>query len=313
MKKTITVITIAIITIFCFDSVYAQNGFFRNKYQYVTFGLTATNFLGELGGANRVGTNGLRDFDFPSIRPGFHGSYGIMFNRNFGARANLSYGWIGGHDKYTEEAARHNRNLHFRSYILEWSAQGEFYFTEFQKEGHRYNLEGVKGLKGIHISSYLFAGIGGFYFNPKAKYDGKWYQLKPLSTEGEGLIPTRKEYNLVQLCIPFGIGFKYAINEKWTVGFEYGYRKTFTDYIDDVSTTYFDPQTLYEAKGEVGELARYFADPSNTSNPWTPVYEGQTAPGQQRGDPLDKDAYLFGLFTISYKLPTPSSVVPKLQ
>lgn len=310
MKKQL--LYFSLIFLFSLSNVFAQGGL-KNKEQYLTFSMTATNFLGELGGANRIGTNGMRDFDFPSIRPGFHGGYGIMFSRTFGARANLMYGWIGGHDKFTKEQYRGNRNLHFRSYLLEWSAQAEFYFTEFRREGHRYNLEGVKGIRGIHISSYLFAGVGGFYFNPKANYKGKWYQLKPLSTEGQGLVPTRDEYSLVQFTIPYGIGFKYAIDSRWSIGFEYGYRMTFTDYMDDVSTTYFDPQAIYDAKGELGELARYFADPSNTSDPWVRVDQGQTAAGQQRGDPFDRDAYIFALFSVTYKLPTATSVVPKLR
>ncbi|HRS53232.1 MAG TPA: DUF6089 family protein [Bacteroidales bacterium] len=284
-----------------------------NKDKYLTFSITATNFLGELGGANRIGTNGLRDFDFLSIRPGFHGGYAVKLNKNFGLRANILYGWISGNDKFTKEPMRRNRNLHFRSYLLEGSVQGEYYFTERKREGHKYNLEGVKGLRHIHISSYLFAGVGAFYFNPKANYKGKWYQLKPLSTEGQGLTPTRKEYNLVQLCIPYGIGFTYAIDERWSVGLEIGFRKTFTDYIDDVSTTYFDPDAIYEAKGDLGTLARYFADPSNTSDPYVKVTQGQTAPGEQRGDPFDKDSYIFSLFSVYYKLPASSSILPKFR
>src|SRR5208283_3885074 len=110
------------------------------------------------------------------------------------------------------------------------------------------------------MTSYLFAGASVMYFNPHGEWNGQWYALRPLSTEGEGLVPTRRKYSLIQPAIPLGIGFKFALNDKWSVGIEYGIRITFTDYIDDVSKTYFDPTLLSQEKGPI---AVHFANPTN--------------------------------------------------
>ncbi|MCC7232005.1 MAG: hypothetical protein IT242_03605, partial [Bacteroidia bacterium] len=102
-------------------------------------------------------------------------------------------------------------------------------------------------------------------------------------------------------CIPVGIGFKYTIDRSWGVGLELGIRKTFTDYIDDVSTTYFDFQNYPEANRE----APLLADRSNHSDP------DITRPGAQRGDPRDKDSYMFAIFSINYKLKTGRNNLPR--
>ena len=149
------------------------------------------------------------------------------------------------------------------------------------------------------------------YFNPRGKYEGDWYSLRPLSTEGQGLIETRKEYSLVQLVIPFGVGFKYAINKDLSVGIEYGIRKTFTDYIDDVSKTYFDPVYL---GGEKGPMAPLLANPTNYS---LPLELGNplkvTAPGQQRGDPTDLDSYMLAVISFYYKISSGRFTLPKFR
>jgi hypothetical protein len=265
----------------------------KNRYE-VVYSLGATNFLGELGGADRIGTNGLRDLEFPATRPVIGLGYRYKFSRTTAVKGNLFFGYVGGNDNLTKDIARNNRNLNFRSPVLELSGQFEYMLIK-ERPGHRYNLRGVRGWRNIGIEAYVFGGLGGFFFNPRGKYNGLWYSLKPLCTEGEGLVPSRKKYSKVQLCIPFGIGFKYKISKNLYIGLEYGIRKTFTDYIDDVSTTYFDPNALFDNKGI---LATQLANPTNNSadNP------KMTLPGQQRGDPRDKDAYMFAVITVYYKL-----------
>lgn len=260
-----------------------------------------TNFLGELGGANDIGTNGIKDFNFRAVRPGINVAYLYGLSDAIYIKTNLTYAFLSGNDKYTEEPCRNNRNLHFRSSIIELSSQLEYSIIR-KKQGHRYNLRkrGVFGLKNVRVTSYVFTGLGMFYFNPKAKDlredgDGKWHSLRPLCTEGQGLVPTREKYSLLQICIPLGIGVKFALDKRWSVGLEYGVRKTFTDYIDDISITYFDKNELLKQKGD---LSVYFANPAkNTLSP------NVTAPGQQRGDPRDKDSYMFGIISLYYKIP----------
>jgi len=145
-------------------------------------------------------------------------------------------------------------------------------------------------------------GISGFWFNPQGQLNGKWYNLQPLGTEGQGIIPTRKKYSRIQPAIPYGIGFKYGLDRKWSVGLEFGVRKTFTDYIDDVSTTYFDKELIRE---QYGDIAAQLSDPSSGEHPqWT-------ASGQQRGDAKDKDAYMYMTINVVYKLKQNRRGLPK--
>ncbi len=274
----------------------------RMRYE-MFYGLGATNFLGELGGADREGTNFVRDLEISMTRPATHIGLRYRITETISTKAMLSYGFLRGDDKLTNETYRHYRNLAFRSVIVEFSNQFEYSIIR-EKQGHRYNLRRVRGLKGFKTNTYFFVGFGVIYFNPKNKYQGKWYALQPLGTEGQGLVPTRQKYSRINMCIPFGIGFKYGINRRANIGIEFGARKTFTDYIDDVSTTYFDNQMIREAKGDI---AAYLADPSDGSNPtWTAAY-------QQRGDAKDKDAYMFLIINLTYKLYTTRGGMPKFR
>jgi Domain of unknown function (DUF6089) len=270
----------------------------RSRYRYeVGVGIGVSNFLGELGGANQIGTNGLRDLEFSLTRPSFSAFLRYRKARFFGYRAAFSYGKVSGYDGLTEEIFRNNRNIHFKSNIFEFSTQFEFYFTK-ERPGHLYKYKGVTGLKNIDMQVYAFSGIATFWFNPKANYNGTWYALQPLATEGQTLKPGTKKYSRVSVAIPIGIGFKNALDRRWSIGLEFGIRKTFTDYIDDVSTTYYDKNAIAAA---FGPAAGYFADPSLNLIPRDPGFE-VTGIGQQRGDSSDNDSYLFAHVTVSYKI-----------
>ena len=101
------------------------------------------------------------------------------------------------------------------------------------------------------------------------------------------------------------MGFKYALSTDWSIGIEYGIHKTFTDYIDDVSKTYIDPVFLEQEKGV---MAAYFSNPTINSLP-----SEVTEAGQQRGDPRDKDSYMFGIISFYYKIPKGKFTLPKFR
>lgn len=280
----------------------SQSRWKRMRYE-VFYGLGVTNFLGELGGADQEGTNFVRDLEISMTRPATHIGLRYRITETFSTKAMFSYGILRGDDKLTNETYRRYRNLAFRSPIIELSNQFEYSIIR-EKQGHRYNLRRVRGLKGFKTNTYFFVGFGVIYFNPKNKYQGKWYALQPLGTEGQGLVPTRPKYSRISACIPYGIGFKYGINRRTNIGIEFGARKTFSDYIDDVSTTYFDNQMIREARGDI---AAYLADPSDGTHPnWTTAYE-------QRGDAKDKDSYMFLIVNITYKLYTTRGGLPKFR
>ncbi|MEI7594794.1 MAG: hypothetical protein WCK02_03525 [Bacteroidota bacterium] len=254
----------------------------------------ATNFLGELGGANRIGTNGIRDFDFPATRPVFLAGYSYRFTKQTALQLELGYGFLNGNDKLTQEPFRQNRNLNFRTAIYQFDAKYCLTVSK-QRPGHIYNLRGVRGMKNVQIISYVFAGVGLFWFNPKgfSETTGKWVALHPLSTEGQGLYPSRKNYHRLQPTIPVGFGFKWLITRDWMVGIEYTLHKTFTDYIDDVSTTYPNYNLLRSKKGQ---------EAVDFSNPSLGLINS-TEPNMQRGDPSDKDSYMFAVISLRYKIP----------
>ena len=177
-----------------------------------------------------------------------NGSFGagIQYDltRHFSLLTNLTYGRISAADGYSSQADLRARNLNFESHITEWNLLAE------------YNLLDLSEHK---LTPYLFAGVAIFHFNPYT-YDttGKKVYLRPLSTEGEGLTqyPGRRPYALTQLAIPFGGGIKFRISDGVTLAYEIGMRKTFTDYLDDLSTTYVDQATLLAARGpEAVEMA----------------------------------------------------------
>jgi uncharacterized protein DUF6089 len=258
--------------------------------------------MGELGGSDKEGSDYFKDFEISSSRPLIHLGMRYKILEPLAVKAAFSYGWLHGDDSKTENIFRKDRNIHFRSPIIEFSTQVEYSIIK-EKVGHRYNLRRGKkfSLQALKVNTYIFAGVAGFYFNPKAKdIDGNWVALQPLGTEGQGVIPTREKYKRFQMAVPLGFGFKYNITRTIGIGLEYGARITFTDYIDDVSTTYVDPAIFGD-----NDLARSLADPSLGEIP------GLSAANSQRGNPGDDDFYMFTLISINYKLNTGRNGLPK--
>lgn len=231
MKKIILVL-LAILIVSTLDSD-AQR-WKRQRYEF-SIGAGATNFLGELGGANQIGTNYFKDLEWSMTRFALAVGLRYKLSNYFALNSHLTYGRVAGDDKLTTEKFRSYRNLSFFSDIYEFNINFEGAFQQ-EQIGHRYRLKKVKGLRGYEIYMYGFAGLGVFYFDPRTEYNGSVVRLRNLGTEGQGLVPTRSKYSSIGICIPVGLGFKYTIDRYWGVGLELGIRKTFTDYIDDVST-----------------------------------------------------------------------------
>jgi hypothetical protein len=129
-----------------------------------------------------------------------------------------------------------------------------------------------------------------------ANLENQWIALHGLSTEGQKttLNPGQKQYKLYQPTIPFGLGFKLSVSKMITIGFEWGPRKTFTDYLDDVSGKYVDPVLLAREKGAIAALM---------SNRTKNAVDYASNTGKLRGNPATKDWYIFYGFVISFKLP----------
>ncbi len=268
-------------------------------YRYeLNFGIGASNFLGDLGGANQIGTHFVKDLELSQTRFAMSAGLRYKLSQRLAIHPNITYGKVAGDDALTQEFFRNHRNLNFKSNIWEVNTNLEFFFLK-ESVGHRYKLRGVRGQRGYEFAGYVFAGIGAFHFNPKGEYEGNWYELQPLGTEGQGLVESREKYKRTQICIPMGIGFKYTIDRRWGLSLEYGLRYTFTDYIDDVSKTYYDRDALAQYNGFLSAALSDKSTPYYTNN-----NPENTNMGEQRGDPTHRDAYMFAIISINYKLRT---------
>jgi hypothetical protein len=205
-------------------------------------------------------------------------------------RPGITFGKVAGSDAKTNSEFLHQiRNLSFESSIREFSLLGEF---------------SIFNLYNIRWSPYLFAGLAVYHFDPYT-YDttGNKVFLKPLSTEGQGLsaYPDSKPYSLTQLSIPFGGGLKYSISDNVRIGLEVGLRKLFTDYLDDVSTTYADPADLLAEKGEQAVDLSYRGD--EVTGEYTDYPDaGYPTKGAQRGSAKYKDYYYFTGLHVTFRL-----------
>jgi opacity protein-like surface antigen len=261
--------------------------------------IAPSNFLGDLGGNYGKGTAFLKDNNFSQTRM----FYGVHFSSYpmdwLGVRLALNYGTVSGDDatikgKGGYEEARKVRNLSFKSSIVETFLAAEIYPTVF--------LEMDPSDLYHKIRPYAVGGVGLFHFNPKSKdpATGNYVSLKGLSTEGQGFpeYADRKEYSLTQVMLPLGAGIKYFINDNVSLSLEVIMRKTFTDYIDDVSNTYIDP-ALFDKNFGVGsyqsQLAYRMADKRATNL-------GNSRGGDKRGTPTNNDSYYTAGFKLSFTL-----------
>lgn len=218
-------------------------------------------------------------FTLDQSHPAFGLGFLYEFTEKLYARANVTFGKISGYDKKNTPNA--NRNLSFASPITDIHLGLEYHLLNPYEH---------------FAAPYLFVGISHFNFNPSAiDTSGRKVFLQPLSTEGQGFYQGRKKYALGQFSIPFGGGVKFSLSENIRVGFEIGLRKTNTDYLDDVSTTYVDQNLLFANRGQQAVNMAFRGGELKT---------GLTYPadGSQRGSAKSKDWYYFSGITLAIRL-----------
>lgn len=256
----------------------------------VTIG--GNNFLGDLGGNKGKGKPLLKDYRFGNNRflVGASGNYNLTNYAafNFG----LNFAQISDADSLINntgdfERWRFYRNLSFKSNILEAYAGVTFYPVMYIQ---RRKIE-------LHrINPFVSVGIGIFHFNPKTFYQGQWIKLQPLHLEGQGFpeYPDRKPYKLYQPYIPIQLGVKTYIDNHWSFATGATIRKTFTDYMDDISTTYIEPQLFDKYyTPEVALMARNLYSRSIT--PW------KVKPGVVKANADDMDSYITFFATFYFR------------
>lgn len=249
----------------------------------------ATNYLGDIGGKEGERRDFISDIKLAKTRWNFGGFARYKWRPKVSLKAAVDYIRLEGDDKLSTNPARQFRNFNFRNDIADMALTAEYFFYENNDLGNTYRYR--NGFR-----AYLFGGVGGFFSNPKTYYKGEWVALRPYATEGV-------EYKRFVMNIPMGVGFYFTINKKHRIGYELNYRKTFTDYLDDISGQYpADPGDPY-TRGLILRTTELDAQ-KIAENP--AVYQSHTW-GNKRGNSQYKDSYLSMGFTYSYVIRGKSS------
>ena len=255
-------------------SLEAQNLLARSE---VGLSLGGMNYLGDLNDQSMFGKVSLAG--------------GLAMRYNFDSRWAVVVSGVYGHIEGGNPDVDFRRNLSFRSPVLEGSLRAEFNFRPY----------GLVASSQKRSTPYIFCGIGLFKFNPRAMVTDpetgqvEWYDLQPLCTEGQGSAqyPERHKYQLLTVSMPFGVGYRWRLSPSTHLTVEYGWRKTWTDYLDDVSTTYVGSDLLLQNSTD-GQMAATLADRSATPN----------AVGIKRGDDSLNDWYAYLHVGIGLRLET---------
>jgi len=306
MRSTVHVVrTSVLICAFAFlsfisnaQSITSPNGKFE-----IGLGLGPLFFLGDLGGNLGKGTYFIKDVNLPVTKM----QKGIFVNYYpkewLGFRIAANHGILEGADslikeKGGDESYRYVRNLHFRSSLLEAYAAVEIYPTVFFEE-----YEELQG----KVRPYGVIGVGMFKFKPQTQYyspngTSRYVDLEPLRIEGQGMseYPDRPRYKLTQMEIPMGVGVKWFVKENMYLGFEVLHRKTFTDYIDDLSKDYIDP-ALYD-KYLTPENAAVAKVVQNRKLGNGPANRASTFVGEERGNPKNNDTFFSSILRFGWRL-----------
>lgn len=217
-----------------------------------------------IGSSYYVGDLQNRHFYFDDMRLAGGLSFRINFDPRWAWRQSIKVGSLRADDVNGTTDFQKIRNLNFYTPLYEVSSTVEFNFFNFDPWKDR-----------DRFTPFIYVGLGGFYMNPKTELDGNTYVLKDHKTEGT-------DYSNFQFSLPFGAGLKFKITPRVFLELDWGLRKTFTDYIDDVSGYY---------PSDPGELDPVTIDLSDRSIEQQ-GFDG-TNWGTQRGNPTNKDWYVF--------------------
>lgn len=244
------------------QSFYAAR---RNRNLLVGLGSGTANYYGEM----------VNPGEFGILKPNIAVSAEYYFTNRFSTRAELTWFQLSGDDSKANDD-RKKRNLSFTSGNVELAVMGVINLSPI----------GTRFYQRSQLNFHAFAGFGVLHFNPKAEYEGKKYALQPLQTEGV-------KYSRLQPVIPVGLGARIKIDPFFNILIEGGYRFTFTDYLDDVSSRrYKDPATLSS------DLSRTLADRRGEIGEDVPFDKGV------RGNPSKNDGYFIANITLQYYLPS---------
>ncbi len=304
MKKLLfTIVTICVLG-FC-QKAHSQYYFLNDNYYYtpVTFefgaSVGAMNCLTDLGGKQGVGKQFIKDLNFGNTNVAVGGYFSTMYKAAIGLRLEANFGKVSAYDSVLNTVPktdiarnRYNRNLNFQSSITEYSCMAEIHplylFVNYE----------MRDQAPPRFSPFILGGIGYYSFNPQADVNGRLFDLQPLSTEGQGFkeFPDRKVYKLKQTNIPVGGGFRYDVSPTVKLRGEFVYRILSTDYLDDVSKTFIDPN-LFDKN--------LLTDPQiYDAKLWYSNSTANSSPGRRRGNPKNNDSYFSFNLKVGFVLGT---------
>lgn len=275
-------------------TIYLHSKLLRMKKLFITlmmgalattsFAQNSTEFGYNLGFSTYLGDLQPKVMTYKD--PGF--STGIFVRHNINpflsVRGFINYGRIHSSDANSADYEHMLRNLSFRSYILETGGDFEVSILPYDK----FNPTNKKYKRYFNITPYFFGGLNIFHFNPKTFYKNEWVELQPLQTEGQ-------HYSLTQIAIPFGMGIKQQFTKNFSVAIETGFRKTFTDYLDDVSGSYPDLVAMKQDNPTAAKLS--FRGDELVENP-----QAMPIKGAQRGTSSNMDWYIMSHVSMIYKI-----------
>jgi hypothetical protein len=276
----------------------AQYYFYNDQYFGSTIIIEAgssagiMNSLTDLGGRKGIGKKFIKDLNWKVSRPSYSIYIAALYKEAIGLRLEGTTGSIVSYDSLLKNSdpnlgERYGRNLSFQSSITDFQLGLEIHPLFFK----RYEENETP-----FLSPYLIAGIGYYAFNPQAGLDGRLYALHPLRLEGQGFAeyPDHKPYRLRQWNMPVGVAIKYEMSALLQVRLEIVHRILFTDYLDDVSTTYIDGSLFTNYLP--GRLASIALALHRRMKELQPAYN--VTDGMKRGNSSDNDAF----FSIQLKI-----------
>jgi len=246
----------------------------RGASQEIGYQIGTSYYIGDLNPDNPLKSR-------PHITQG--GFYRSNFNSRVGVRFQVLNGTVEAWDEDSNNSWALNRNLHFRNNITEFSIQGEINYIDY-----------VLGNPEQRFTAFLTCGVAYFNHDPEAQdSNGNWHPLQPMGTEGQGWVDGIDLYSLSGFALPYGMGFKVNLGTSLSFQMEWGMRRTWTDYLDDVSTTYVNQLQLMQERGELSaELADRIIE----------LPDGVNSEGLQRGDPGRNDKYGYVLASLSLRV-----------
>jgi opacity protein-like surface antigen len=234
------------------------------------------------GGSNYLGELQERSYDLRMARLTLGGSFTYLFSNRIAVRGTLLKGNLVASDQLSSNVGTRNRNLSFATRLYEASVVGKYSFLD---------------LSNSIFTPYVIGGVAAFRTNPYTfAADATKQYLIPLSTEGQGMpqYPDQQKMKLWQFSLPLGAGLEFKLNDHFSVELEVAYRKTFTDYIDDVSTVYINPTFLLAERGPRAVELAYRGGELPGGNTVFP------REGAMRGNPKTKDWYYTTLLRLNY-------------